>query len=677
MTISPNNTIIEQLYCVGSGLTSSDPFVYVYSGSDPTIHDIDYPIQKLWFNFALNKMWILYKLDVVGTQTQAVWVLFNAATSGLLLNIPVPFGSSPVLPNSISGQLKFTSSDGSVVITGSTNQIDFKSNVAIVTETITGDDGTVVAPTGGNINLLGLVVANATHAKAVFTESPSAHTEKIDIQVGAAIAATDVTKVGLVALDSGSFGVDANGFVTLLSAFTGVTGLIPQSHTSPGTSPVLPLTGNITINGAVVAAGSIPIQTDSLAAHVLRIEVQTASAIPATNATNIGLAAFDSASFGVDANGFVTILAGANVVQTLTGNSGGAIPPLTGNINTLGTGSITIVGSGHTLTTQLTGLTSHNVLIGQGTATIGLVAPSATSGVPLISQGSAADPVFGTAVVAGGGTGNTTFTAYSIICAGTTATGAFQNVSGLGTSGQVLTSNGAGALPTWQASGAGSNITGLIPDAHTAPGTSPVVPTGGNVTITGASAAAGAIPVRTNSLAANTLTIQVQTAQAIASTDATKIGLSNYNSTQFGVDGNGFVTSNNFTITAGTGLTGGGTITLGGTVTLNATAVAFPWTDEGGSFAAAASNGYFVTAVATATLPASPSQGNIIRFVVDTSGAVTIKANTGQFIRIGRVISASAGTAVSTLQGDTLDLVYRSSSTTWYANDNNGTWVVS
>lgn len=57
----------------------------------------------------------------------------------------------------------------------------------------------------------------------------------------------------------------------------------------------------------------------------------------------------------------------------------------------------------------------------------------------------------GTAVdVAHGGTGNTTFTAYSVICAGTTATGIFQNVSGVGSSTQVLTSNGAAALPTWQ-----------------------------------------------------------------------------------------------------------------------------------------------------------------------------------------------------------------------------------
>jgi len=58
-----------------------------------------------------------------------------------------------------------------------------------------------------------------------------------------------------------------------------------------------------------------------------------------------------------------------------------------------------------------------------------------------------------------GGTGNSTFTAYSVICAGTTATGAFQNVSGVGTANQVLTSNGAGALPTWQAGGTVSPLT--------------------------------------------------------------------------------------------------------------------------------------------------------------------------------------------------------------------------
>lgn len=100
--------------------------------------------------------------------------------------------------------------------------------------------------------------------------------------------------------------------------------------------------------------------------------------------------------------------------------------------------------------TSLTTITAHDLIVGNGTGTPNLVAPSATSGVPLISQGAAADPAYGTAVVAGGGTGVTSTTAYAVICGGTTSTNPLQSIAGVGTSGQVLTSNGAAALPTFQ-----------------------------------------------------------------------------------------------------------------------------------------------------------------------------------------------------------------------------------
>lgn len=51
--------------------------------------------------------------------------------------------------------------------------------------------------------------------------------------------------------------------------------------------------------------------------------------------------------------------------------------------------------------------------------------------------------------VADGGTGVSSLTAYAPIFGGTTSTGAVQSGT-VGTSGQVLTSNGAGALPTFQ-----------------------------------------------------------------------------------------------------------------------------------------------------------------------------------------------------------------------------------
>lgn len=60
--------------------------------------------------------------------------------------------------------------------------------------------------------------------------------------------------------------------------------------------------------------------------------------------------------------------------------------------------------------------------------------------------------------VAQGGTGVSSLTAYSVICGGTTTTGAVQALSSIGTSGQVLTSNGSGQLPSWQAAASGPTI---------------------------------------------------------------------------------------------------------------------------------------------------------------------------------------------------------------------------
>ena len=58
-----------------------------------------------------------------------------------------------------------------------------------------------------------------------------------------------------------------------------------------------------------------------------------------------------------------------------------------------------------------------------------------------------------------GGTGVSSNTVYAVLCGGTTTTGPIQSIASVGTSGQVLTSNGAAALPTFQAA-AGGSITG-------------------------------------------------------------------------------------------------------------------------------------------------------------------------------------------------------------------------
>lgn len=84
--------------------------------------------------------------------------------------------------------------------------------------------------------------------------------------------------------------------------------------------------------------------------------------------------------------------------------------------------------------------------------------------------------------VADGGTGASSFTAYAVLCGGTTSTNPIQAIAGVGTSGQVLTSNGAGALPTFQAAAAGSarSLSWYTDTTATRTGNTTVTITGGS-----------------------------------------------------------------------------------------------------------------------------------------------------------------------------------------------------
>lgn len=114
-------------------------------------------------------------------------------------------------------------------------------------------------------------------------------------------------------------------------------------------------------------------------------------------------------------------------------------------INALTTG---IVGNTGTAFTG-TAVTQYNVIVGGSTSsTLANVAPSSTSGVPLVSAGASANPSFTTAVVAGGGTGVTSSTAYGLITGGTTTTGAFQTVTP-GSANTAVISGGTSALHSY------------------------------------------------------------------------------------------------------------------------------------------------------------------------------------------------------------------------------------
>ena len=93
-------------------------------------------------------------------------------------------------------------------------------------------------------------------------------------------------------------------------------------------------------------------------------------------------------------------------------------------------------------------LTNSSVTIASGTGI------TVTGGSPLSLGGTATVALTTPVSVANGGTGDSSFTPYSVICGGTTSTSILQNVSGVGSSGAFLTSQGAGALPVWTALGA-------------------------------------------------------------------------------------------------------------------------------------------------------------------------------------------------------------------------------
>lgn len=164
---------------------------------------------------------------------------------------------------------------------------------------ITGNSGGALTPTAGNWNIFGASTAAGT---SPVTTSGAVSTLTVNVQKSQAIAATDATKIGLAAFDSARFSVDANGFVSINGSGIG------ETITGNSGGALSPTAGNWNILGASTAAGTSPLSTSG-AGSTLTVNVQKSQAIASTDATKVGVAAFDSAFFSVDANGFVTAAA--------------------------------------------------------------------------------------------------------------------------------------------------------------------------------------------------------------------------------------------------------------------------------------------------------------------------------------------------------------------------------
>ena len=81
--------------------------------------------------------------------------------------------------------------------------------------------------------------------------------------------------------------------------------------TNSGTA--IPVANVLNVLGTTVVAGSIPFRSIG-SGNTVTYQAQISQAIASTDATKIGLSAFDSSSFAVDANGFVTLTGGSAAI---------------------------------------------------------------------------------------------------------------------------------------------------------------------------------------------------------------------------------------------------------------------------------------------------------------------------------------------------------------------------
>jgi hypothetical protein len=268
--------------------------------------------------------------------------------------------------------------------------------------------------------------------------------------------------------DGSTISVDGTPGMNLLTISAGTT--VPTSFiTNPATGTAIPSMNVITFAGqdgivAAAAGSTITLSSDGSIANSFITNPATGTATPSAGVLTFA----GTGGITASAAGSTVTISGSGLpsgtVTALTGDSGGNALPLAGVITVAGRRNITTTANinPHTVTVDVSGTTNHAVQIGNATNSLTSVSPSATSGVPFISQGAAADPIFGTAVVAGGGTGVVSTTAYAPICGGTTSTNPLQSAStGIANVGYVLTSTGAGSLPDWEPV-PGGGLTGLI-----------------------------------------------------------------------------------------------------------------------------------------------------------------------------------------------------------------------
>ena len=322
-------------------------------------------------------------------------------------------------------------------------------------ETLTGNTGGAVSPDGsGDLTLAGT-------APIVTTGNPGTNTITIstDGSIGESFptdSGTAIPAAGALTM-SGGTGVGtigAGSTVTINLDSTVATSYSSDSGSAIAAANILTIVGGTAVS--TTGAGST-ITVNLSGAVTTSYPTDSGTATPTANALTI-------------AGGTNINTSGAGTTATI--NLDAAINNVSVGASGASSGDFTSL-SGTSITSDPGAATDAFLQFDESTTGKWRIGNDATDDSFRISQGSALGtndgliitsagvPTFPSAAldVASGGTGVTSTTAYTVQCAGTTSTAAFQSIAGVGASGEVLTSNGAGALPTFQAGGGGGGLT--------------------------------------------------------------------------------------------------------------------------------------------------------------------------------------------------------------------------
>lgn len=410
-------------------------------------------------------------LTIVADSTGLRGVISDPTGTGALV-----FANTPTLITPILGVAAATSINKLTITapaTGSTFTLaDGKTFTVSNTITFTGTDSTSFALPGTSQTLASLAgtetLTNKTlTAPVIVGGTANALTSlgfrstgaSFDVLLASSEVLTATRTINWVLGDS-SRTLTLGGVITTTGDLITAGGNSLTLTTSGSTNVTFPTTGTLS-----TLAGTESLSNKTIVSPIISTSIVLPTGTSPTTSA-IGNVAFRTNAW-TTAHGTLQLYDGtANAYVVATQ---GTSTPSNGQspvYNTDGTITWQTPAGGGTVTHTLGALTGSALIIGNGGADVAALSSLGTtttvlhgnaSGSPTFGAVSLTSDVSGTLGPTAGGTGVTSFTAYSPIFGGTTSTGALQTTT-LGTSGWVLTSNGPGAIATFQAAASGGTV---------------------------------------------------------------------------------------------------------------------------------------------------------------------------------------------------------------------------